>query len=386
MVKTSPLRILAAILMLAAGIGILSYAMNASDVANRDYICYWAAGQQLAHHENPYDGATILQMQNAHGYDGHQPFFMRNPPSAFFLALPLGYVSERTGSILWSIAIVGALMASIRMLWILHGKPEGRLHLVGYLFPPALACLLVGQIGIFVLLGVTLFLYLHSAKPALAGAALLLCALKPHLFLPFGVALLAWIIARQAWAILAGAAGALVASLALAAYFDPHGWTQYSAMLRSSAIPHEFIPTISLVFRLAINRDAAWLQIIPSLVAACWALWYFRKHQSKWDWLHHGSVILLVGVAFAPYAWVQDQAIVLPAILAGLYAAIHSGRSLVPFLCIACVALIEVLIPVSAHSALYLWTAPGWTIWYLSVTRTPQKLVEPVNLAQEFAA
>ena len=132
---------------------------------------------------------------------------MRNPPTAFFMAWPLGFVSARTGAVLWSLALVAALMISIRLLWIMQGRPADRLHLVGYCFAPVLACLLAGQIGIFLLLGLVLFLRFYKTRPTVAGASLTLCVLKPHLFLPFAVALCVWAIHGRAWRLLMGAHG-----------------------------------------------------------------------------------------------------------------------------------------------------------------------------------
>ena len=51
-------------------------------------------------------------------------------------------------------------------------------------------CLQAGQISIVFLFGVVLFLLFYESRPWLAGAALVPCALKPHLFLPFAIVLL----------------------------------------------------------------------------------------------------------------------------------------------------------------------------------------------------
>ena len=69
----------------------------------------------------------------------------------------------------------------------------------------------------------------------------------------------------------------------------------------------------------------------------------------------------------APYAWFTDEAVLLPAILFGLYRASDAGRSLLSFGCIAGVALVEVVAGVPLNSGFYLWTAPAWLLWYLSV-------------------
>ena len=111
---------------------------------------------------------------------------MRNPPSALLLTLPLGFFGLRAGALLWSLFLLACLVLSVRMLWAMHGRPRNQLHWLGYTFAPALDCLMSGQMSLFVLLGLVLFLRLHRSRPFLAGASLWLCMLKPHLFLPFG--------------------------------------------------------------------------------------------------------------------------------------------------------------------------------------------------------
>ncbi len=363
--EVRPLKVVAAALMLACGITILTVAMNGNEAKDRDFIAYWAAGQQLVHHQNPYDGIGIHRLQHAAGYKWDRPFFIRNAPTALFLTAPLGLVSARLGAILWALALVAALVGSIRMIWIMAGRQPDRLHLLGYIFPPALACLVQGQIGIFLLLGVTTFLYCYESMPLLAGAALLTCALKPHLFMPFGCAVLLWIIVRKKYRILTGAGIALAASLAIAFLLDPSAWSQYRAMIAAENITEEFIPTFSLALRLAVHTSWWWLQVVPAIVATFWGVHYFWKNRERWNWKRHGCLLLVLSVMVAPYAWFTDEAVVLPAILFGLYRA--SDRLLTLFSCIAGVALLEVFAGVRINSGFYLWTTVAWTLWYIAI-------------------
>lgn len=374
-----PLKVVAAALMLACGITVLTVTMNGSEAKDRDFIAYWAAGQQLVHHQNPYDGIGIHRLQHEAGYQWDRPFFMRNAPTALFLTAPLGLVSARLGAILWALAIVAALMGSIRMIWIMAGRQPDRLHLLGYIFPPALACLVQGQIGIFLLLGVAVFLYCHESMPFLAGAALLTCALKPHLFLPFECAILLWIIVRKKYRILAGAGIALAASLAIAFLLDPSAWSQYHRMIAAENISEEFIPTLSLLFRLAIHRRWWWLQLVPAIVATLWGVHYFWENRKEWNWRSHGCLLLVLSVMVAPYAWFTDEAVVLPAILFGLYRA--SGRLLRIFACIVAVALLEVFAGAGIASGFYVWTATAWTLWY-AATLHDKKASKPPPLGK----
>jgi len=363
--KLNPWRVVAALLMLVVGVGILAFAMSESEAANRDYDEYWAVGHQLVHHGNPYDSAGVLRVLQAGGSKGTSHMILRNPPSALFLTLPLGFVSMRTGAIVWSLGLIAALMLSIRLLWMMLGRHQDRLHLLGYIFPPALACLLAGQLGIFLLLGATLFLYFHASKPYFAGAALALCGLKPHLFLPFGVVLLAWIVWRKAYPILIGALFILFASSMLSLFFDPAIWSHYLHGEKGENIQNLFIPCMSLLLRVVIDRSAIWLQFLPAFVGCVWGIWYFSTRRDRWRWIEHGSLVLLVGVMVAPYAWFTDEAILLPAIFFTLYRVSNQGRSLVPFGCLAGTALLEVIAGVPLTSGFYLWTAPAWLAWYL---------------------
>ena len=74
--------------------------------SGRDFVVFWATGQQLIHHANPYDAAAIGQIERAAGLNpGYGILFMRNPPWALPLVLPLGLVGLRVGALLWSLVL-----------------------------------------------------------------------------------------------------------------------------------------------------------------------------------------------------------------------------------------------------------------------------------------
>ena len=362
------MRILAAACLAVAGVALLVFIARNNDAGQRDFISYWAAGQQLAHGADPYDSAAILREEAAAGFTQAEPLIMRNPPIAFLLALPLGYVTPNHGIILWFILLLASLVVSVRMLWMLNGRPDNRLHLLGYCFAPVMGCLMLGQFGLFLLLGVTLFLSFYRSRPLLAGAALVLCALKPHLFLPFAAVLLVWALTTRAYRILAGAAIGLLAATALAFAVDRHAWAQYAFMMNHAGMKDTALFTLSKYFRLLIDRDAFWLQFVPQTAACLWALWYFVTRRARWDWLDQGLVVLLVGAMCSPYSWFTDEAMLLPAVLAGLYRADRAARSLIPFGVIAVAAIAELLTNIPVASVFYLWTTPAWLLWYLYST------------------
>ena len=363
-------RILLVICLFSVSTAIVIFAANSIDVANRDFISYWAAGKQIVHRANPYDSAAVLRTERSAGYTGDWPNMLLNMPTAFFLIWPLGLVSAKMGMAMWFLAFIACFMESIRLIWKMHGRPDNSLHLLGYFFAPAFVCMMAGQLGAFLLLGVVLFLYFRETRPLIAGASLLLCTVKPHLFVPFGVVLLTWALQRKAYRIPIGTAAALAASCALTYSFDPRAWAQYSWMMSNNAgIQQDFVPTMSVLFRLIVDRNATWLQYVPTAAASIWALWYFWARRATWNWLHHGMLVLLVSELCAPHAWFTDEVMVLPAILVALYAAKGSRGPLLLYCAMTGIALAEFLADVKLVSPYYLWTAPAWLALYLFATR-----------------
>jgi hypothetical protein len=213
--------------------------------------------------------------------------------------------------------MLGLLIASVRILWKLFGSAAANAHLawLGYCFPPALDCVILGQTSILMLFGLSLFLRLHKSRPFAAGAALWLCTLKPHLFLPYALVLLIWIFVSRSYRILSGAAAAFAVGAAITSLVDPAAWSQYIYYMRTSVITREFTPCLGDLLRDRINPSAEWIAFIPAILGCIWALFYFWPRRHAWDWLEHGSPLLLVSLLVAPFGWIFDQSLALPAVL-----------------------------------------------------------------------
>ncbi len=339
--------------------------------ASRDFVCYWATGQRLVHHANPYDRPAMTRMEHAAGLKVKGVLLMRNPPWALPLAYPLGFVGLRVASGLWSLILLGCLLVSVRLLRQMHGSPANYLHWLALAFTPALICLIMGQTSLFALLGLVLFLRYHRDRPFAAGAALWLCLLKPHLFLPFATALAAWMVMKRSYKILAGAAAALAASSAAAYLIEPRAWSLYLAMMRAPNIEQEFIPCLSDALRYWLHPQATWIQFLPAALCCVWALVYFWYRRHAWDWNRHGSLLMLVSILAAPYCFLYDQGLVIPALLGGAYAT--RSRALLVALVAVVIGLDMELPWVRITSGFYMWTAPVWLGWFLLARATAGK-------------
>ncbi|MFY9853004.1 MAG: hypothetical protein WAK26_03895, partial [Terracidiphilus sp.] len=208
---------------------------------------------------------------------------------------------------------------------------------------------------------------LHRSHQFLAGISLWLCALKPHLFMVFGVVLLAWMVLSKSYKILAGAAVALAASCAAVYCIDPAAWSQYAQMMHTYGIETEPIPCLGILLRLWLSPQAMWLQFLPAALGSAWALAYFFTRRHTWDWMKDGSLLMLVSILAAPYCWIIDESLAIPALLHGAYQT--RFRPLLAVLALATVAIeAELMSGCKLFSYFYVWTAPGWLVWYLCAT------------------
>jgi hypothetical protein len=166
-------------------------------------------------------------------------------------------------------------------------------------------------------------------------------------------------------------------SCALSLWLDPHVWQHYATAMRGEDIQNEFIPTFSLMFRIAVHRNSPWLQFVPVVIGALWAVNYYWRNRDQWDWRTHGQRVLLVSVLVAPYAWITDEAVALPAILGSLYFAESHKASLAPYLIVNGIAMMEVMFGIKTNSGFYVWTTTAWLGWYLYTQSSSNKSEVP---------
>jgi hypothetical protein len=353
-------KLLAIILVSAIALGFLS--ICAETIVDRDAISYWAAGQLLLHHQNPYDWTTVLRTERSAHFKDVDPLIMRNPPYALFLVLPLGFVSAPVAGAIWSLLSVVCIMISISALWKIVGDPSQPVPLLSNAFAPVLGGIAMGQSSAIMLVGLTGFLRWHRTRPFAAGASLVLAAYKPHILLVFFAVVMCWVITTGSYRILAGSAIAAVATLGAALYFDPAILTDYLPIL------HQAInsPTSSLssLLRASIDPGAAWLQYVLLAVSVVWALWYFFRNRNRWQWSREGLTLIVISVWSVPYGFICDEIVVLPVIMAANLWMSRRERSLLPFILLTSTAISLMVFRVSALAA-YNWTATAWLGWYL---------------------
>jgi Glycosyltransferase family 87 len=350
-------------------IAIFAVPLAGNLTGTRDFIEYWASGWQLVHHANPYDPYAVSALEHSAGGPSQTLIVMLNPPWTLPLVYPLGFFSFRVAAILWNLVLLACVLISARLIRLMHGSPPNHIHWLAFAFTPVILGLAMGQLSILALFGLVLFLRFHRHRPFLSGAALWFCALKPHLFLPFAAVLVAWIVVSRNYKLLAGTAAAIAITSAVAFLIDPTAWREYISIMRLPGLKDQFIPCLADAFRHWLDPQASWLHFVPAAATCVWALIYYWRHRSSWNWNANGSLLILISLVVAPYGWVYDQCCALPAILHGAYVT-HNRKHLAALALLILLADIQLsaitsISPLS--SPLWLWAAPAWLVWFLCV-------------------
>jgi hypothetical protein len=289
-----------------------------------DFVEYWAAGRLNATGQNPYDGTLLLPLERDAGRDTAEPIMMWNPPWTLTLAMPVGLVQARVAQLLWlAVSLVLVVWCADR-LWAIYDGPTDRpwvSWLLALTFVPTLFVLQAGQIGPFILLGLTAFLMLERAgRSWLAGAAGVLIAIKPHLVYLFWIALAVWAGRRplpERWKLIAGGviAGLLATAIPLACN---HGVLDQYRDGMTNRTPEQWkSPTVGSLLRELSGTERFDLQFVPTIVGLAWlAAIGWRDRRAAWVWRDRLPMLLLVSFVTSSYgAWPFDLVILLPAVI-----------------------------------------------------------------------
>lgn len=342
-------------------------------VGSRDSVEYWSAGKLLVHHGNPYSVPDVLALERSAGYRSDRPLMFRCPPWALWMTLPVAFLSAYWAWVTWLAILLVCLVSSMRIAWRMYGnggEPPSVFLIAGYLFAPVPACLVAGQLGLILLIGIMLFFLLEEDRPFLAGAALLIPLAKPHMFSFLWPILALWVVMRRKCSLMTGFVTAFVVGTLIAFAFDPSIILHYREMLHQQAIQHEFIPGLSGMLRMIFFRRFFWVQFIPLGIGLVWSVRYYWGNRESWSWRQRGPAILVAAVLTTPYSWITDEAVLLPAILLGvlwLHRAKLAPRYqlvVIVFVLLNLLLLLILKAQVPFNTGIYFWSSLVWFAWY----------------------
>jgi len=369
---------LALALLLAAN-GFAEVAQPSAVQGVRDFVEYWSASRLLLTGGNPYSPAELLAIQKAVGWSSAAPLIMWNPPWTLSFILPFGLLDFTSGQFVWLLVQVGCVLISAQALWRLNDIPgQGAVGawvpwLLGLTFVSAGFVLILGQITPLILLGLTALLCCERNENWLGfGAAIAILSIKPHLIYLFWIVLVLWIWQRKQWRVALGAGLAGICSAVMPLLFDSQVYAEYFALNRLEGITQPFdwpAPTLGNVVKFFFEFDSVGLQLLPSLIAVVWVIYYWRRHQQGWRWSEQLPLIILVSVTTNFFVWTYDQVIFLPALIqAASWLArqrLSWYRSIAAWLYIVINLAHAILRIFVAEELWYFWLAPALLIAYL---------------------
>ena len=367
-------------------------------LAPRDFLEYWSAAHVHLNGQNPYDGDVLLPLQIAANGDPtqDQAIMLWNPPWTLPLYIPFAAMPIRSGQQLWLVLQVSFCLLAVVLLWNVYqrrcSEPPSRIWLPILLlstciFAPVWWLVSFSQNDGWVLIGLVGFLYFRvKGYPIVAGILAALTAIKPHLLLLFGLALLWDVGSREGRRALFAGIGTIIVASLLALIPNPHVFGQFLDAISSpsagstTSVRAWELPLFAYDVRLWLdtwvnpNRpdDESlgffWIMFVPiAVVALVWIVLQVRRTQ-PYDWDEAMPGLVLVSLLCAPYgAWTFDMVLLIVPWVHGLHRALQTRRLipiLVGFMSLPIMGLISVAVATLKDGV---WFAPTLLIWWLVV-------------------
>jgi hypothetical protein len=385
MLLRRPLLLLAPAAIVALAVAFLSrfQALGPHGLYFQDFVEYWSAGSLNASGQNPYDPELMAEVeQKVRPYLG-QEVMMWNPPWTLTLVMPLGLLPCHWAHLIWLFVNLTILLVGADFLWRFYGgilRYRGIAWFIALSFTPTLIVLEMGQITPLIFLGLIGFLYFErQGRDNLAGACLVLIAIKPHLVYLVGLAILVWVIDRRRWFILVGAAIGLLIATAIPLACNPAVLKQYWHSLSQHPPAQFYSPTIGTFLRLWLGPDKFWLQFVPVILGGAWFVWYWMRHRRSWQWSEQLPVLVLACYLTAPYgAWPFDYVVMLIPLVVMAVRVVENPRpgivayAAVSFLCFNLLASWLRTFSYQYHH-LSIWMTPMLILMYITLGKPPAR-------------
>ena len=338
------------VLMLAVVAWLAVQASYAWLVVPRDLSVYLASTKALLLQRSPWDAATISAVAHAYGYmpagmnaAGLWTLPMIFPFLAAFTLLPYSLAAW-----LWCFLNLLLLWADANLIrqWLPGLKLRTQVILMAA-FPPVFALLLWGQVPGLVLFGYLAFIYCaERRRDGLAGLALTLTTFKPHLGFLALIFIAYWMVRERRWKVAVGLLLGLAISMALVFVFSPNWMMDYRNAVQTPPLSYDASTLFRVLYRVVFPQQP-WIQFGGLAASSIGLLGYLIWRRPRFDLLPMMPLLLAWSVALAPYGWIYDQIVALPALIWLVHSALQR------------------------HPAWFVWTlvAAGSAAYYLQVVR-----------------
>lgn len=332
------LAFLAAVLLVGAVVWDLAY-LPSDRSLGLDFTTFYAAGLVVRHGGDPYNLVLLHHVESHLRSIGDPRYALAsglpysNPPLFAWALAGLTLVPLRVAYLLWTAAMFACLCAGALLVARIYGVRRPGLVLLFAASPITAITLFLGQPTPLLLLSLAACLaLLCRGRPALAGLALTICWIKPQLFLPVALVIVALLEGCMAWRALAGLLGgtALLAAVSClvagGALFG--GWLgDLVRMMHGMETTEPAVSSLAGLYRSVLGPT--WIHVLSFLLPALWlggAIVLARRARGQrlspedLAWLRLLCVALAGWLLATPYTHIQDLVLLAAAwpVLVGL--------------------------------------------------------------------
>lgn len=290
-----------------------------------DFIQYWTAWHLLRTGENPYDVEKTLAVHHRLGFPDNK-VILRSPPWTLLLLAPILELPFELSAKAWFCANLLFLLLSVCLLQTVYQYPKRGFYamaLGAVFFYPALENLLWGQLSMFLLFVLCLFLSLiKKQRLLLAGFVVAALSVKPHLFLIAAPLGLLFLLSRREFALLKGLVLGLTCLLLSCLALSVDLLPQWFRSLTSASTQDGITPVLAwkstslvgLLRTILVDSNGMpplWpMWLLPLLgFGIAYSIWKLSAPSQTWRSLL--PPVLAVSLSFAPYGWLYDQSLLL---------------------------------------------------------------------------
>ncbi len=288
------------------GLCILLYFLPVPPFGTVDFVQYWTSGKLLLDGQNPYDPRLVETLQRAANpyFDPATGVILNwNTPLLGIFCLLAAAAPVETGFRIWFVLSCACIGAAVWLLAKAWKKDFSPLLLAVALCSPALGNnFYFGQISSLLLLSLCAAIYWRScSRPFLAGVALSVTLVKPHLLLLYYLSESRRGGFQRRWC--AGlASGAILLGL-IPLFFVPDIYHYYDAAMSAQPPLYWKNPALGSLFQEASGVQAMWMRFVPVLLALPFAFFV------------EALTLIPLSLLCAPYGWVYDQLLLVPVLL-----------------------------------------------------------------------
>jgi hypothetical protein len=283
-----------------------------------DFSTYLSSTKALLNQQNAWNADQINAISHAdYSYpDTFNAYGLWTPPTVMLFLVPFTFLPFPLAAYLWTFINLLLFWLAARLMhsWLPSLSTRRQIGL-WLLYPPAIALLIWGQISGLVLLAYLLFIHLaQQRRDFAAGAVLIAATFKPHLGYLAVIFIAWWVFKQRRCQIALGFGAIMLVELGLITLLNPHWLIDYKTALAAPPLSFE-ASTISRVLYRSVFPDTPWVQFAGLIMSSAILIIYLILRQNPIDLLPTVPMLMAYSVVCAPYGWIYDQLVILPAFL-----------------------------------------------------------------------